>query len=296
MWPRLTFDDFRVIGHYLGNLIVFTGAVMAIPLLVALACGDGEIATNYLLSIGVSLFAGFLLCMLKVNPTNLKRKQAVVITALAWMACSLIAALPLYLSGHFLSYFDSLFEAMSGFTTSGFSLCIDIDHLSLADNAWRFIMHFIGGQGIVVIILTIGTFIASWMGTTGAAMLLIRPLLRANAHRKYRVHQVVFFIFLVANIGGSLSPLGDPPLFLGFLKGVSFFWTTTHVFLLTVIASVILLALYFVIDTVLYKKEGSPVPPASSKSDEKLGFEGRGEGISAYAVCIVKQIDLLEQN
>lgn len=123
-------------------------------------------------------------------------------------------------------------------------------------------------------ILTIGTFIASWMGTTGAAMLLIRPLLRANAHRKYRVHQVVFFIFLVANIGGSLSPLGDPPLFLGFLKGVSFFWTTTHVFLLTVIASVILLALYFVIDTVLYKKEGSPVPPASSKSDEKLGFEG----------------------
>ena len=79
-------------------------------------------------------------------------------------------------------------------------------------------------------ILALGTILASWMGTTGAAMLLIRPLLRANAHRKYRVHQVVFFIFLVANIGGSLTPLGDPPLFLGFLKGVSFFWTTVHLF------------------------------------------------------------------
>ncbi|MBU2091449.1 MAG: sodium:proton antiporter, partial [Alphaproteobacteria bacterium] len=68
--------------------------------------------------------------------------------------------------------------------------------------------------------LLIGTFLASWTGTTGAAMLLIRPLLRANEGRDHQVHVVVFFIFLVANVGGSLTPLGDPPLFLGFLKGV----------------------------------------------------------------------------
>ncbi len=80
-------------------------------------------------------------------------------------------------------------------------------------------------------ILVAGALLASWMGTTGAAMLLIRPLLRANAHRRYQVHSVVFFIFLVANIGGSLTPLGDPPLFLGFLKGVPFFWTLTHLFM-----------------------------------------------------------------
>jgi Na+/H+ antiporter NhaD/arsenite permease-like protein len=61
------------------------------------------------------------------------------------------------------------------------------------------------------------------MGTTGAAMLLIRPLIRANSWRKKQVHIIVFFIFLVANVGGSLTPLGDPPLFLGFLKGVDFF-------------------------------------------------------------------------
>ena len=92
-------------------------------------------------------------------------------------------------------------------------------------------------------ILAVGTILASWMGTTGAAMLLIRPLLRANAHRKYRVHSVVFFIFLVANIGGSLTPLGDPPLFLGYLKGVSFFWTTTNLFVKTCFMSLALLGL-----------------------------------------------------
>jgi len=76
-----------------------------------------------------------------------------------------------------------------------------------------------------VAMLTIGTLLASWMGTTGAAMLMIRPFLRANNYRKHRTFMVVFFIFLVANVGGSLTPLGDPPLFLGFLHGVSFFWT-----------------------------------------------------------------------
>ena len=135
-------------------------------------------------------------------------------------------------------------------------------------------------------ILAIGTVLASWMGTTGAAMLLVRPLLRANAHRKYRVHSVVFFIFLVANIGGSLSPLGDPPLFLGFLKGVDFFWTTSHLFLKTLSLSTALLAIYFVLDMLLYNKEGRPVPPAGTPANitggapakpgqEKLGLDGK---------------------
>ena len=85
----------------------------------------------------------------------------------------------------------------------------------------------VGTPIVNLTIIAIGTLLASWMGTTGAAMLLIRPLINANKHRKNKVHIIVFFIFLVANIGGSLTPLGDPPLFLGFLKGVSFFWTTS---------------------------------------------------------------------
>src|SRR6185369_6187496 len=75
------------------------------------------------------------------------------------------------------------------------------------------------------VLMVIGTAIASLVGTTGAAMIMIRPLLRANRNRRHRAHIVVFFIFLVANIGGGLTPLGDPPLFLGFLHGVPFFWT-----------------------------------------------------------------------
>ncbi len=131
----------------------------------------------------------------------------------------------------------------------------------------------VGTPMVNTIILAVGAAIASLMGTTGAAMLLIRPMLRANAHRKYRVHQIVFFIFLVANVGGSLSPLGDPPLFLGFLKGVSFFWTTTNLLLPMLIICAFLLVVYFVLDTILYNKEGRPTQEI--KSDEKLGFDGK---------------------
>ncbi|MBW1650074.1 MAG: sodium:proton antiporter [Deltaproteobacteria bacterium] len=104
------------------------------------------------------------------------------------------------------------------------------------------------------IILMIGIGLASWMGTTGAAMLLIRPLIRANNYRKNKTFIVVFFIFLVANIGGSLTPLGDPPLFLGFLHGVNFLWTF-NIFFQMVTVSLILIVIYFIMDTYYYRKE-----------------------------------------
>ena len=122
------------------------------------------------------------------------------------------------------------------------------------------------------IILAIGTSVASFMGTTGAAMLLIRPLLRANKSRKNKIHTVVFFIFLVANIGGSLTPLGDPPLFLGFLKGVDFFWTTTNMFLPMLTISIILLLVYYILDTKLYNKE--------NLNDEKINYENSKESLA----------------
>ena len=110
------------------------------------------------------------------------------------------------------------------------------------------------------LLLLIGTAIASWVGTTGASMLLIRPLIRANAYRQSKVHLVIFFIFLVSNIGGSLTPLGDPPLFLGFLHNVPFFWTTTALFPHMLFISVILILLFFVLDTFMFKREGGVVP------------------------------------
>jgi Na+/H+ antiporter NhaD/arsenite permease-like protein len=104
-------------------------------------------------------------------------------------------------------------------------------------------------------ILAAGTALASVMGTTGASMLLIRPLLRANDARRHKVHVVVFFIFLVANIGGSLTPLGDPPLFLGFLKGVDFFWTTRHMLAPMLLSSLVLLLLFFLIDSWYFRRK-----------------------------------------
>lgn len=118
-----------------------------------------------------------------------------------------------------------------------------------------------------VSMLAIGTILASWMGTTGAAMLLIRPFLRANKDRKNRTYMVVFFIFLVANIGGALTPLGDPPLFLGFLHGVSFFWTmkiSPHM----VCMAVILMIIYFAMDTYFYRKEKAGIESRIDSAEE----------------------------
>src|SRR6478735_5432312 len=104
-------------------------------------------------------------------------------------------------------------------------------------------------------ILAFGTLIASVVGTTGAAMILVRPLIRANADRLNNIHVVVFFIFLVANIGGALSPLGDPPLFVGFLHGVDFFWTMQHLWFETVLVAGVVLAIFVVIDVRYYRKD-----------------------------------------
>ncbi len=132
---------------------------------------------------------------------------------------------------------------------------------------------FSGSPRFNTILLAIGTALASWMGTTGAAMVLIRPLLRANSWRRHKTHVVVFFIFLVANIGGSLTPLGDPPLFLGFLKGVDFFWTTTHLFLPMALVATILLFVFYGLDSFLVRRE--PARPTNHYSGTSFGIEGR---------------------
>ncbi len=103
-------------------------------------------------------------------------------------------------------------------------------------------------------IVLLGTVLASWMGTTGASVLLIRFLLRINEARKYKTHLVIFFIFLVSNIGGALTPLGDPPLFLGFLHGVPFFWTFHLLPHAGFVVGVLIITL-FLIDSYLFKKE-----------------------------------------
>jgi len=123
----------------------------------------------------------------------------------------------------------------------------------------------LGGRPLSnALVLAFGTAIASVVGTTGAAMILVRPLIRANAARVRNVHVVVFFIFLVANIGGALSPLGDPPLFAGFLRGVDFFWPTAHLWAQTLIAAALVLAVFLALDLWHVRRE-RPAPVAGAK-------------------------------
>lgn len=142
----------------------------------------------------------------------------------------------------------------------------------------------IGTPLINTLLIFIGTALASWMGTTGAAMVLIRPILRANKYRHYNVHTVIFFIILVANIGGSLTPLGDPPLFLGFLNGIDFFWTTKIMFLPMICASFMLLIAYFIVDSYFYKKEQHIVTELAYK--EKIAVDGKINIIFILGVII----------
>ena len=124
-------------------------------------------------------------------------------------------------------------------------------------------------------LLGFGALLASVVGTTGASMILIRPLIRANDGRDVNVHVVIFFIFLVSNIGGSLSPLGDPPLFLGFLKGVDFFWTTRHLLAPTLLAIGTVLAVFMVIDVTLHHREGNFPGKSDPTPDSPLRLHGK---------------------
>ena len=138
--------------------------------------------------------------------------------------------------------------------------------------------------------LGLGALLASIMGTTGASMLLIRPLLQTNAERRYVAHTVVFFIFLVSNIGGCLTPLGDPPLFLGYLRGVPFTWTLSlwPVWLGLV---VLLLVVYGVWDTIVHARESPQALQLDRTHIEPLRLQGSMNflflGVVVTAVALV---------
>jgi Na+/H+ antiporter NhaD/arsenite permease-like protein len=138
-----------------------------------------------------------------------------------------------------------------------------------------------------IAILGFGTMIASVVGTTGAAMILIRPLLRANQRRRHNVHVVVFFIFLVANIGGALTPLGDPPLFVGFLRGVDFFWTSRHIWLQTCLVAFLVLALFLALD--IWLARGDPAL-AGDDADGPVRLRVKGKINIALIGMIVASI------
>jgi Na+/H+ antiporter NhaD/arsenite permease-like protein len=134
--------------------------------------------------------------------------------------------------------------------------------------------NLVGTPATNTALLAFGTLSANLIGSIGASLLLIRPLLQANKDRQRNVHVFVFFIFLVCNIGGSLTPLGNPPIFLGFLKGVDFLWTLENMMRPTLLASGILLLLFYVIDRLAWNHE-----PAEVKGKKGVPRQVRIEGV-----------------
>lgn len=189
---------------------------------------------------------------------------------------------------HFVAAFWGLIIAIPLVWFFGQSAMIEITHLILLDYIPFMILLlslFTVAGGIYIqgafkgtpltnlFLLLIGAIIASWIGTTGASMLLIRPVIRSNAARRSKAHIIVFFIFLVSNIGGSLTPLGDPPLFLGFLRGVPFFWTF-NLLPITLFISFSLLAVFFLLDMFYYLREKHHLPPPGENIQAPVRLHG----------------------
>jgi Na+/H+ antiporter NhaD/arsenite permease-like protein len=169
--------------------------------------------------------------------------------AMVWSAATLI---PLALIGDLSTSVAAFVHAILG---DYFSFIVLLFTLYVVAGGILVTGNLRGTPAVNTAMLAIGTVFASVTGTTGAAMILIRPLLRANAMRLHNVHVVIFFIFLVANVGGALTPLGDPPLFVGFLRGVDFFWTTRHLAVQTALIAGLLLVLFFAIDWYWYRRD-----------------------------------------
>lgn len=133
-----------------------------------------------------------------------------------------------------------------------------------------------GGPFINAFVMLIGSIFANFVGTTGSALLFLNPLIRLNAGRKYKAHTIVFFIYTVCNIGGALTPIGDPPLFLGFLNGVEFFWPLKHLWAPTLFMLVSVLLIYMVVESVLLKRETSSAAHMPHSEDlRRFTLEGK---------------------
>jgi trk system potassium uptake protein len=210
--PRL--DDYKIIGHYLGKITISIGIAMIVPFIIAIAYSEWQGAADFLLSISFTLLAGALLSIICHTRRDLETMHAMSVAALSWIVAMFVSAIPLYLSGHFGSYLDASFEAMSGYATTGLSLAVDLDHMANSYNFWRHLIMFMGGQGIVVIALT---FLVR--GTAGAFRMYVGEArdekIMPNVVETARFIWLVSMVYLVlgsgalsiAGIWGGLPPL-----------------------------------------------------------------------------------------
>jgi len=150
--PRL--EDIKNIGYYLGKIIIGLSLTMFLPIILGLALGEINPTLDFVIGLEISLIFGLILTKLCFTEKDLNWMQGMIVVSLAWLVAMLLGAIPLYLSGHWKSYLDACFDAMSGFATTGLVLVQDLDHISFSHNLWRHLIMFIGGQGIVIVALS----------------------------------------------------------------------------------------------------------------------------------------------
>ena len=151
--PQL--QDLKNIGYYSGKIIIGISLTMLVPMVIGLLFAEINPALDFLIAAEIALLISLILTKLCFTEKDLNWMQGMVVVSLSWLAAMLLAAIPLYLSGHWGSYLDACFDTMSGFTTTGLTLVQDLDHISYAHNLWRHFTPFLGGQGIIIIAISL---------------------------------------------------------------------------------------------------------------------------------------------
>jgi trk system potassium uptake protein TrkH len=150
--PRL--NDFKLICSYTGKVLIGVGLLMLVPLCTALAFAEWPAAVDFLIGLGAALAVGCSLAWLGATGSKPAWIHGMVTAGVSWIAASAVAAIPYWLSGHYRSFLDCMFDVMSGLTTTGLTLIQDLDHVSMSINMWRHLLTFVGGQGIIVLALS----------------------------------------------------------------------------------------------------------------------------------------------
>lgn len=161
-------EDYRLISYYIGKILLGIGYLLFIPLLTAIIFREWSACLDFMIALGTTLLVGYAFLFPGEKKKDLNWMQAMVTAALSWLIAMMLCAIPHYLSGHFLSFLDACFDVMSGFTTTGLTIIQDLDHVSISLNMWRHLLTYIGGQGMIVMIIT---FLVR--GTAGAYMMYV---------------------------------------------------------------------------------------------------------------------------
>lgn len=213
MFLRPGAGDARAIGFTVGRAVFALGLVQLVPALIAIGLRDWNTATSFVLSAAIAVTFGRAAQTILHAHHPLNRSQGLVTVALIWFVGALFGAVPLYLSGHWRSYFDAFFEAMSGLTTTGLTLAQDLDHLDLATSLWRHALQIVGGQGFVIVALTVFAASAAEFGRLNVRETrddrLVPGALRVS--RTVLAITGPMFVFgvvvlLVAGLGAGLTP------------------------------------------------------------------------------------------